>query len=225
MKKEDIKIAPSLLSADFSCLAEEIKSAEEGGADYMHFDVMDGHFVPNITFGPLLIKSLRKHSGLIFDVHLMIEKPERYIEDFVKAGADILTVHGEASLHLDRTLQQIKDAGIKSCVSLNPSTPPSVLEYVWHKLDMVLVMSVNPGFGGQKFIPQALRKAEWIYRRSREMGFKIDIEIDGGIGPDNASSAVSAGCNVLVAGTSIFGKRPLEKSIKVLRDAAMAGLK
>ena len=221
MKNNSVKISPSVLSADFSCLSEEIKALDEGGADYIHFDVMDGHFVPNITFGPPVIKSVRKYTDLVFDVHLMIEKPERYIEDFAKAGADIITVHQEACLHLDRTLSHIKDLGLKAGVTLNPSTPPEVLDYVLHKADMVLVMSVNPGFGGQKFIPQALRKALWIKNRSNELGLNIDIEIDGGIGPHNAGAAVQAGCNVLVAGTSIFGRRPLKKAIKELRKAAL----
>jgi ribulose-phosphate 3-epimerase len=219
MTENHIKIAPSLLSADFSCLGAEVKSVEEGGADYIHFDVMDGHFVPNITFGPPLIKSLRKFSSLTFDVHLMIEKPERYIEDFVKSGADIITVHVETCPHLHRTLQMIRDLGIKASVSLNPATPPFFLDYILDKLDMVLVMSVNPGFGGQKFIPSALKKVEWISSLIKESGLNIDIEIDGGIVPENVKEVVKSGCNIVVAGSSVFGKKPVSSAIKAIRDS------
>jgi ribulose-phosphate 3-epimerase len=219
-----IKIAPSLLAADFLCLKDDVKNVETAGVEYLHFDIMDGHFVPNITFGPSLVKSLRPLSGLIFDVHLMIEKPERYIKEFVDAGADIITVHAEACIHLDRTLQMIRDLGAKSCVALNPATHHSVLDYVWNKLDMVLLMSVNPGFGGQQFIQSVLRKSYEIYSRINEMSCNIDIEIDGGICPDNAKQVVQAGCNVLVAGTSIFGKKTVARSVKNIRDMAMEGL-
>lgn len=194
-------LSPSILAADFGRLAEQIKITEENGAKYLHLDVMDGAFVPSISFGMPIIKSLRKYSGQVFDVHLMIESPERYLEDFKVAGADIITVHAEATKHLHRTVTGIKELGLKAGVSLNPATPLSTIGLVLSEVDMVLIMSVNPGFGGQKFIPFTLDKI----RKLREMAPDIDIEVDGGVNKDNVAELVKAGANVLVAGTAVFG--------------------
>lgn len=210
-----IKIAPSLLSADFSRLAEEVKKVEEGGAHWLHFDVMDGHFVPNITMGPQIVKALRPHSNLLFDVHLMIEHPERYLEDFVEAGADVITVSVEACVHLHRVVQMIRSLGIKAGVALNPATPLSVIEYILDDLDLVLIMSVNPGFGGQKFIPAVLPKIGLL----REMlaGRSVEIQVDGGINADIAPLLEAAGATVLVAGTAVFGESDVIRAIKMLQ--------
>lgn len=194
-------LSPSILAADFGRLYEQIKITEENGAKYLHLDVMDGSFVPSISFGMPVIKSLRKCSSQVFDVHLMIENPERYLEDFKAAGADIITVHVEATKHLHRTITAIKELGLKAGVSLNPATPLSAIDWVLSELDMVLIMSVNPGFGGQKFIPFTLNKI----RRLRDIAPDIDIEVDGGVNKDNIGKLIRAGANILVAGTAVFG--------------------
>jgi ribulose-phosphate 3-epimerase len=198
------KLAPSILSADFSNLGQAIRLVEEGGADYIHIDVMDGHFVPNITIGPGVVKSLRKTSKLIFDVHLMIENPDNFIEDFYKAGADIITVHQEASVHLHRTIQKIKSYGIKAGVSLNPATPVSTLKDIIRDLDMVLLMSVNPGFGGQSLIENVKYKFMDLKEMIKEFDLSIDLEIDGGVNTSNLKEVLSWGPNVIVAGSAIY---------------------
>ena len=200
-------IAPSILSADFGRLAEEVRAIEEGGCDLVHVDVMDGRFVPNITIGPLVVEAVKKRATRPLDVHLMIVEPEKYVDAFVGAGADILTVHVEASPHLHRTLQKIRKAGARPAVALNPSTPLSSIEYVLEDLDMVLVMSVNPGFGGQSFIPSALRKIRALREMADARGLHdLWIEVDGGIGPKNVGEVAAAGANVFVAGSAVFGQ-------------------
>ncbi len=198
------KLAPSILSADFSRLGEQVSLLERSGLTMLHIDVMDGMFVQNISFGIPVIESLRKNSNLIFDVHLMVEKPERYVEDFARGGADIITIHPEACTHLHGTVHQIRQLGKKCCVALNPATPLHVLDYILEDLDMVLIMTVNPGFGGQAFIPAMLGKIRSLREQMNAKGIMADIEVDGGVRPDNAKEILAAGANVLVSGSSVF---------------------
>lgn len=209
-------IAPSILSADFSDLKNEILRLTEAKADMIHLDIMDGHFVPNLTFGPAVVKALRPYTGLPFDTHLMVSCPDALIPEFAKAGADIITVHAEACPHLDKTLAEIRRLGCKAGVSLNPSTPEDVLDYVLDKLDLILIMSVNPGFGGQKFIPAQLEKIARVKKLIGER--KIMLEVDGGINPLTAAEAVAAGADALVAGTAVFEGGDYAKNITALRQ-------
>jgi ribulose-phosphate 3-epimerase len=211
------KIAPSILSADFSRLGEEVRAVEKAGADYIHIDVMDGHFVPNITIGPLIVKAVRRMTRLPLDVHLMISNPDRYIDEFAKSGADILTVHPEAVIHLHRTIHYIQNLGVKASVSLNPATPLNVLEYVLEDLDMVLLMTVNPGFGGQEFIPSVLPKIRRLREMAIERGHPLQIEVDGGIGPDTIGKVSSAGADVFVAGSAVFHSENYAETIRLMR--------
>ena len=214
-----VKLAPSILSADFSRLGAQVELVEESGVEYLHIDVMDGHFVPNITIGPLIVEALRPHSELVFDVHLMIENPDKYIADFVKVGADIISVHVETCPHLHRSIQNIKACGAKAAVALNPATPLNTIEYVLTNLDMVLLMTVNPGFGGQRFIPEVLPKISALAEMIKQTGKNIDIQIDGGINPQNAGEVVRAGANVLVAGSAIFAAPDVPSAVAALRAA------
>lgn len=209
-----MKLAPSILSADFSRLGNDVEKIEKAGADFIHVDVMDGHFVPNISFGAAVMKSLYGKTKIPFDVHLMIENPDRYLEDFNTDNTEYITVHQEACPHLHRTVQHIKSLGIKAGVALNPATPLSVLEYVLEDMDMVLVMSVNPGFGGQKFIPSVLRKVSELSRMREERGLDFKIEIDGGIKIDNIKKVTDAGVDIAVAGSSVFGVEDIEERVR-----------
>lgn len=214
-----IKIAPSILASDFADLGGELARAEAAGADWAHLDVMDGHFVPNITFGAPVIASMRKRSTLPFDAHLMIQHPERYITDFARAGADLITVHAEACDHLHRVLGQIREAGVKSGVALNPHSPVSVLQHVLDLTDLVLIMTVNPGFGGQKFIHSAVPKIRQIREMLAAAGLaqKVEIQVDGGVDPTTAPLCIEAGATVLVAGTAIFGQPDYAAAIRAIR--------
>ena len=213
-----IKVAPSILSADFSRLGEQIKAVEDAGADIIHVDVMDGHFVPNITIGPLIVEAARRSTKLPLDVHLMISNPELYIADFAKAGAGYIAVHVETAFHLHRLVQSIKEhKGVKAAVALNPATPLSSLDHILPDLDMVVIMSVNPGFGGQSFIPSAMEKIRQLRKRIDDLGLSIEIEIDGGVKPENAADVINAGADILVAGSAVFGKKDYKAAIQGIR--------
>lgn len=214
-----VKLAPSILSADFSRLLDHVKEVEEAGVEYLHVDVMDGHFVPNISFGAPILMSLKGKTNLFVDVHLMIENPDQYVETFVKAGADLLNVHIEACPHIHRTLQLIKSYGIKSGVTLNPGTPLSAIEEVLPFVDMVLIMSVNPGFGGQSYIGTMTEKISRLRAMINEKGLNIDIQVDGGIKLDNVKEVVDAGANVIVAGSAIFNTESIKDTVQAFRDA------
>ena len=215
-----IKLAPSILSADFARLLEDVKKVEKAGCEYLHIDVMDGHFVPNITLGPGIVKSLRKDVNMVFDAHLMIENPDNYIKEFADAGCDIIVVHQEACTHLHRTIQNIKSHGLKAGVALNPATPIETIKYVLQDVDMVLLMSVNPGFGGQSYIPVVTEKIKELKALIDEMNLDIDIEVDGGVKPSNIAEVVNAGANVIVAGSAIFNAGNIDEAVKSLRENA-----
>ncbi len=212
-----VKIAPSILSANFAKLGEEIRDVEQGGADYIHVDVMDGHFVPNITIGPLIVEAIRPITKLPLDVHLMIEHPDRYIPTFAKAGADYLSVHVEACPHLHRTVHLIKECGVKAGVVLNPHTPVAMIEHIIDDVDLVLLMTVNPGFGGQKFIHSVLPKIKRVAQLAKERNLEIEIEVDGGVNAETARLCIEAGTNVLVAGSAIYNERDRAAAIRAIR--------
>ncbi|MBF0497473.1 MAG: ribulose-phosphate 3-epimerase [Deltaproteobacteria bacterium] len=211
------RLAPSILSADFSMLGEEIRAVDRAMADYIHIDVMDGHFVPNITIGPLIVKAVRRVTELPLDVHLMIERPELFIDDFLAAGSDIITVHVETCRHLHRTVQMIRDGGGRPGVVLNPTTPLTMLEYILEDVDLVLLMSVNPGFGGQKFISSSLSKIAALRQIIDSRGLNVDIEVDGGVNLDTAAAVIGAGADILVAGSAVFGSSNYAETIAALK--------
>ncbi len=212
------KVAPSILASDFTRLEEQIRLAEKGGADWFHLDIMDGHFVPNITFGPLIVSAVNRISDLPLDTHLMIENPDLYIENFARAGADSITVHYEAVIHLNRTVNMIKELGLKAGVAINPSTPTTALAEIIEDADLILVMSVNPGFGGQKFIDSTYRRLSEV-KRMIPAGREVHVEVDGGVGPENAAELIKAGADVLVAGTSIFKSTDIAGTVKKMKSA------
>lgn len=216
----DVRVAPSILGADLGRLGAEIAEVTNAGADWVHVDVMDGRFVPNITFGPVIVRAARAATKLPIDTHLMIVEPERYLEEFAEAGADIISVHQETCVHLQRTLRQIRDLGKRAGVVLNPATPESTLEYVLDDVDLILIMSVNPGFGGQSFLASQLPKIEHLAKRLQQRGLKdVELEVDGGIGPQTVRSVVNAGATVVVAGAAVFGQKDRRLAIQALRDA------
>ncbi len=222
---QEIQFAPSILSADFSRLGDEIRAVDQAGAEVIHVDVMDGHFVPNITIGPLVVKAVRQVTARVVDVHLMIENADRYLESFAEAGADWITVHVEACPHLHRTVSRIRELGKKAGVVLNPATPLETLDFILEEVDLVMLMSVNPGFGGQSFIRSTLRKISQLKKRIDDLGLTVGIEIDGGISPVTIGEVAEAGANIFVAGSAIYGRADYQAEIKEMRELAEAGSK